>query len=137
MLRLFIVLAIVVLTALAIHARSWLSHQAQDEPPVTPPQTQQNGAALKAEIITITPRGFEPMGITRSPGRFILLVENRSHLEEVTFRMDQENGDRLYEIHLPEEQPEWSQVIDLPPGLYVLSEANHSDWLSRLTITAK
>jgi hypothetical protein len=131
-----LVLGLVALTALGVHARGWLTSHPAATSTAKPLQAQQTGSELQAEIITITPRGFEPAEITRPTGRFILMVDNHSELAEVTFRLDQEGGARLYEVAMPQEQAEWSEVIDLQPGTYLLTEAQHADWLSRITITA-
>src|SRR6266508_4488481 len=37
---------------------------------------------IESELITITPRGFEPKEITRPTGEFLLVINNRSGLEE-------------------------------------------------------
>lgn len=126
---LFIVLTLVALTALAVHARGWFAPK--------PLQAQQTGSALEAEVITITPLGFEPAEITRPAGRFILVVDNRSGLEEITFRLDREGGNRVHEIRMPRKHPDWDGVVDPPPGTYLLTEASHPDWLCRITITAQ
>jgi hypothetical protein len=132
-----------VLSALTVKAQGWLTSSLQvksaNPGAASAPdgQAMQTEPKMQAEIITITPRGFEPLEIRRAPGRFILMVENRSGLETVTFRLDQENGSRLYEKELPQEKPDWSEVIDLQPGTYQLTEADHADWLSRVTIAAE
>jgi hypothetical protein len=131
-----LVLCLVVLTALTAYARGWLASQPAAASTAKPLGAQQTGSAIEAELITITPRGFEPAQITRPPGRFILMVDNHAELAEVTFRLDQEGGARLYQVAMPQEQAEWSEVIDLQPGTYLLTEAAHADWLARLTITA-
>ena len=138
-----LMIAAAALTAFTVKAQSWRAPHLPAGTTVSwsvaanPARAMQTGSQLQAEIITITPRGFEPLEITRAAGRFILMVDNHSGLQEVTFRLDQENGRRLYEIELPQEQSEWSEVVDLQPGTYLLTEANHVDWLSRLTITAE
>ena len=141
-----IISALLACAALAVSARGWLVPHRSGYPgaATTParassssrPSTQQE-TPLQAELITVTPRGFEPTEITRTPGRFILMVDNHSGLSQVTFRLDQENGNRLYEKELPQEQTEWSEVVDLQPGTYLLTESEHADWLSRITITAE
>lgn len=131
-----ILAALVALTTLAVQARYWFAQYPPTTLSAKPVRAQQEGSDLQAEIITITPRGFEPVEITRPAGRFILMLDNHSELEEVIFRLDQEGGARLYEVALPREQAEWSEVIDLQPGTYLLTEAAHADWLARITITA-
>ena len=96
---------------------------------------QRRGADIQAELITIVPHGFEPQELTRPRGRFLLMIDNRSGLETVTLRLTLEGGPRVREISVPREEPDWSEVIDLDPGRYLLTEANHSDWVCVITIT--
>jgi hypothetical protein len=124
-------------TALAIQGRHWLAQYPTTVLSVEPAQAQQTGLALEAEIITITPRGFEPAEITRPKGAFILLVDNRSELDEITFRLDHEAGHRQHEVRVTREQWDWDGMVNLHPGIYMLTEASHPDWLCRITITAQ
>lgn|SRR5262249_22618582 len=126
---------------LAAGARSWLTpiNVTRD---LTPAATQSQAATpkptpLRAELITITPRGFEPAEITRPKGRFLLAVDNRSGLDEVTLRLDRVAGNRLHEVRVPRKELDWSEVFDLNPGQYVLTEANNPRWACRFTITAQ
>lgn len=137
--------ATITLAALAVGARNWLMPRAPvaalipppTTAPVRPQQGTRQGSQMEAEIITITPRGFEPTEITRPKGPFILVVDDRSELDGVTFRLDREAGDRVREVRSVRERPDWDEVIDLTPGSYVLTEADHPDWLCRITITAQ
>lgn len=130
--------AFVALTVLAVSAHSWLAPAAMNEPPVSAAaQALPAAAPLEAELIVIRPSGFEPSQITRPAGRFILAVENRSGLDEVDLRLDRDDGDRLQQVRVPRSKLDWSGVVDPPPGTYVLTEANHSDWSCRITITAR
>jgi len=93
-------------------------------------------ANIEAELVTVTPHGFEPQQITRPSGPFLLMLDNRSGLRQANLRLSLEAGAQLREVPVPREQPDWSEVIALPPGRYVLTEADHPRWLCRLTITA-
>jgi len=44
----------------------------------TLPQRTRPIADFEAELITITPHGFEPREIMRPQGRFLLMIDNRS-----------------------------------------------------------
>ena len=96
---------------------------------------QRGHADIQAELVTIAPHGFEPQELTRPRGRFVLMIENRSGLEAVTLRLTREGGTRVRQMRVPREAPDWSEVVDLEPGRYQLSEANHSDWICVITIT--
>jgi hypothetical protein len=116
-------------------------------PPVSTPPTTAAGApepargrpqstrGLEAETIAIRPWGFEPDQIKRPQGRFILRVDNRSGLSEVTLQLDNETGSRLRSKTVPETRLDYREIIDLPPGTYPLPEAGNPDWACRITIT--
>lgn len=90
---------------------------------------------VETEVVTITPRGFEPAEITRPAGRFVLLVENRTELGDLELRLY--NTDRrmhLRERRLSREERDWIEELDLEPGHYVLKETNHSRWSCQFTI---
>jgi len=91
-------------------------------------------ADFESELITVTPHGFEPRQITRPPGRFLLMIDNRSGLTLVASRLNLGAGIGLLEIALPREEPNWSEVINPPPGIYLLTEANHPGWACRIVI---
>lgn len=135
--------ALIAFAAFVVSARAWFT-------PHSPIKTSTSASAdanlqqhthqrspMEAEIITITPLGFEPAEITRPKGAFFLVVDNRSGLEEITFRLDREAGQRQHEVRVPREQLDWDGVVDLHPGTYLLTEASHPDWLCRITITAQ
>ena len=92
--------------------------------------------AVESEVITLTPRGFEPAAITRPAGRFILMIENPSG-EEVSVQLDAENGSRLGSKHSSREAPDWSELLDLRPGGYVLKAPERPEAVCRITITAR
>ena len=106
----------------ASHARSPVS--------LSPPPDQ-----LEAEVITILPGGFEPTEITRPKGRFLLSVENRSGLQHVEFQLSAETGIRVFQANRTWERADWNEVVNPPPGRYVLTETNHPTWQCVVTIT--
>lgn len=129
--------AFIALAVLAVSARSWLAPAAASEPPApaAAPVLQTN-ERLEAVTITIRPSGFEPSEITRSKGRFILVVNNRTWLEEIELRLEREDGGRVREVRRRRNKPDWREVVDLPPGQYVLKEANNPGWACRITIVS-
>ena len=100
-------------------------------------QTPNNKAKerVEGEIIAISPHGFEPAEITRVHKHFVLVIDNRSGLAEVNLRLDRDRGNRLREVRVPREKRHWSDDLDLAPGRYLLSEANHPNWSCHITIT--
>ena len=91
----------------------------------------------EAEIVTIRPTGFEPSAITRPSGQFLLVINNRSGLEEVKWRLDRDTGVNVREVRIHDGKMRSGNFEDLPPGRYVLNEANHPDWICRITITSR
>lgn len=146
------IITIFIVTALAVSARTWFASPAGAKSPASasapilgtliPATTQEvaQGNSVKerieAELITLTPRGFEPAEIKPVRGRFILAVDNHSGLDTVVLRLDRENGNSPQEQRMPQKRPYLRQVIDLIPGKYTLTEATHPNWICRITVTA-
>jgi hypothetical protein len=104
--------------------------------PARIPSTAEDQDRIEGEVVTIRPSGFDPREIARPQRPFTLIVENRSGLEEVILRLDREAGNRVNDARLPRQKIDWIQTVDLSPGRYVLSAANHPDWTCVITITA-
>jgi hypothetical protein len=145
-----ILMALIILSTLAVSARAWLRPAATVvEPAVSPlkatspaqpppaPQGNSKHQALEAEIVTLRPFGFEPAEIARPKGRFILMVDNRSGLGDMDLQLNRETGNHLHAVKVSKEQLDWNDEFDLSPGRYVLTEAGHPEWSCWITITAK
>ena len=78
--------------------------------------------------LTISADGFDPPEVIRPAGRFMLSVDNRSGADELTLTLRRGNGNKVLEIKVPGQKGDWSEVIDLQPGRYTLSEAGHPGW---------
>lgn len=102
----------------------------------TPVEIQeQSSNRLEAEIVTVTPTGFEPGEITRPKGRFILAVDNRSGLDEVDLYFVRETGARLNSRLTRKGKLAWREIVDFPTGTYILKAANDESWSCRITLT--
>jgi len=98
----------------------------------------QNAAApVQAELITVTPTGFEPSEITRPKGRFLFAIDNRSGLDEVEFYFQRETGARVNVPLSRRGKLAWREIVDLPPGTFILRATNDESWHCRITITAQ
>ena len=89
---------------------------------------------IESELITILPSGFQPTNITRPPGRFLIAIENRSGISVVDFQLDAEPGNRIFQVSRTWERSDWSEVVNLSPGRYVLTETSHPEWQCVITI---
>ena len=104
--------------------------------PVSLQQTSSAEERLEGELVVVGPNGFEPAEITRPAGSFLLIVDNRSGLEQVRVRVERVTGrERLHDVPLSRKEYSWNTLLRLPPGDYVLTEAGHPDWVCRLTLT--
>jgi hypothetical protein len=99
------------------------------------PQAPSSSPA-EVELIDLRPSGFEPREITRPAGRFLLGVNNRTGLTDLSLVLANESGRSEGSKRLSRMKT-WREVLDLQPGRYVLREATHSDWLCRITITER
>ena len=133
-------LLLVVVAGLAMRARTEggpsksTSTEEVDRPALAFTTTPQSDR-VESELITILPTGFQPAEITRPPGRFLLAVENRSGISAVVFQLDAEPGNRIFQVSRTWERADWNEVLHLPPGRYVLTEASHPEWQCVITIS--
>jgi hypothetical protein len=122
-----LLLTIGLITAAALaHRRS---------PTVDVPTVQNPNAAVQAELITITSTGFEPAELTRPNGRFLFAIDNRSGLDEVDLYLERETGGRVNVPLSRRGKLAWREILDLPPGAYLLRARNDETWRCRITIT--
>ena len=98
---------------------------------------QQQVPQIESELITATPHGFEPREITRPQAQFLLMIDDRSSLDQLDIRLSREGGAEIRQISVSREAPDWSEVINLEAGQYLLTEANHPSWTCGLTITGQ
>jgi hypothetical protein len=141
---LLIAATLICLVAVAI-ARDWFVASAfvtsiapatPETSSMVPATTQGNNPAerLDVALITIRPTGFEPTEITRTNGRFLLVVENRSGLEELHLNVTRQQGEHVSDAHFSRHLLDWRGLITLPPGQYVITEANRPAWHCRITV---
>ena len=94
-------------------------------------------ASIQAELITVTPTGFEPSELTRPKGRFLLAIDNQSGLDEVEFYFERETSGRVNVPLSRRGKIAWREIVDLTPGTYILGATNDESWRCRITITAQ
>ena len=99
------------------------------------PQGGPSSRPLQGETVVIRPWGFEPDEISRPQSQFVLRVDNRSGLDEVSLRLDGQSGGSVRAAAVPRSKLDWRDTLDLPPGTYLLKEAGHPGWECKITIT--
>jgi hypothetical protein len=90
---------------------------------------------ITSHILTLRPRGFDPAEVSWPKGKFLLIIDNRTNVNELTLRLDREAGGRIKEIKFKMRKERSAGVLDLNPGNYLLTEANHPGWMCRISIT--
>ena len=100
-------------------------------------QHKRNIRDIEAEVITIYYYGFMPREITRPQGSFILMVDDLSGLPGTRLQLNRDTGSPVRQMEIRREEPDWTDELDLEPGQYVLSEADHPGWACRITITPR
>ncbi len=98
-------------------------------------QTKQTAPKLEVELVALTPTGFDPEKISRPKGPFLLVVQNRSGLNELSFQFDKEVGAKLKTVKVPAKKASWSDVVDLNPGTYIMTEITNPKWSLEVMIT--
>ena len=136
-----IIVAATVVTALAVSARVWTKSPTDSAPLTTAaarnkPQNNREPAPYHVELITLRPQGFVPGEITRPAGRFMIGIDNRTGLKDVEIRLIRETRIKEHEVRISRNKPDWRGVVNLAPGNYELREANHPEWVCRITLTA-
>lgn len=134
--------ACLLLVLCAAGARRWLAPAAPDAPPVpaatqtaTTEEAEAEGAA--ALVLTLRPEGFEPAEVTVGEGRHLLVVNNRSGLDEFTLRLEREGGGLEREEKPPKYRRALKRLHQFAAGGYVLTEATHPEWRCRITVTPR
>jgi hypothetical protein len=97
-------------------------------------QQREKQTRLETELITLQPSGFEPNEIRRPQGAFVLGVDNRAGVEAIELQFMRADGQRLNALQTPKRKVSWREVVDLAPGQYLLSVANHPEWTCNITI---
>ena len=98
-------------------------------------ENQSASDGVEAELLVLRSDGFKPNEITRPPGRFLLALQNHSSEEELSLVLKRETGDAVREVRMARKQSKFKDLLNLPPGRYVLVETKHPDWTCTITIT--
>jgi len=99
--------------------------------------SQEQRAQVEAELVTATPTGFEPAEIKRPQGRFLLAVDNQTGLDALDLYLEGETGTRVSVALSRKGKLKWREILDLPPGNYVLRAANDRSWRCDIRLTAR
>lgn len=126
------------LLAVATASRAVFEHRksAPNEPVRSPVQSRAS-PPIPAHLLVLRPTGFEPAEVSWPKERFFLSIDNHSNVADITLNLDREVGGRVKEVKLKMRKERGVGIFDLPPGNYLLTEANHPGWVCRITITPR
>jgi hypothetical protein len=139
--------AILALAFLCARADAWFTASVSSASPAanpmwtsSPAQNNQGRAIpappeIQVETLILKPGGFEPNELKRSAAPFLLTVNNRSRVFNLSFDLYREGGHKLHEMKGPKGQVRFMKMIDLPPGTYLLKEVNHPGWTCRIVLS--
>lgn len=88
----------------------------------------------EVELITLRPAGFEPAEITRPKGAFVLFLDDRSGRETSSLILRRLSGEHPRTINLERKKSNWNEVVDLPPGTYILQDKSNAEARCQITI---
>ena len=82
--------------------------------------------------IELTDNGFLPTQVSHLAGTFAIAVENTSARDEYTLRLKANDGTVLRDVAVEKGSTAWS--VTLQPGRYLLTEANHQQWICTINV---
>ncbi len=97
-------------------------------------ETNLTSSDVEVELVTLQPYGIEPAEIERPKGPFVLLVDDRTGRETSSLTIQRVTGDRVRELKTNNRKSELYDVLDLPPGKYVLTNAATPEASCQITI---
>ena len=107
---------------------------------------QSDTPRVEVEVVVLTPEGFEPSGIMRGLGPFILQVDNRTGIEEIEVTIFQQGGNidgptgggsgggMIASATIGGGQIDWNSEYDLASGTYSLGVTGHPEWVCPIII---
>ena len=81
--------------------------------------------------------GFVPTELRPQSKRFLLSLDNRTNLKELVLRLSGNDGNQIRELKVRGGDGDWSELFELQPGTYTLSEASHPGWTCNVIIGKK
>lgn len=89
------------------------------------------------ELLTLRRSGFDPAELTIPSGNFLLAVDNLTDIPNIQLTLVEDKKNKLKDIKFESRNRDWREEIDLKPGVYLLSEISHPEWVCRITVTDK
>src|SRR5689334_18864045 len=86
----------------------------------------------KALLFAVQPYGFEPTEMDVDEGRYLLVVQNLSGLDDLLVTLQADDAKKVHEEHTHRQQ--WRKRFDLRKGTYRLTVENHPEWSCEIRV---
>lgn len=93
-------------------------------------------SSISVETVTLTPQGFEPAEITSSADKFVLGVDNRIMIKELSLELLRENGPKVRQFKMAKGQIRLRKLVNLPAGRYTLQVIDHPEWRCSIVVSS-
>jgi hypothetical protein len=99
-------------------------------------QNIKNAAHVPIFVTVMRPHGFEPSSVTLDARHFLLTVYNRTGLSlaKLTLAPDQVHAPAVKQVDIVPATPHYTDILDLSPGTYILTEADHPQWTCKILV---
>jgi hypothetical protein len=91
--------------------------------------------AIEEVSLMLKADGFAPAEVRTHGTKFLLSLDNRTDVKQLTLRMIRSDGVRIREIRVPGGGGDWSELFELQPGTYTFSEVGHPNWICTIVVT--
>jgi hypothetical protein len=91
----------------------------------------------RAERVTLRRSGFDQTEVTLEASVSQLAVRDRSGLQEVMLRLEDESGHVVRQGRAGRKRPYWRVQGELAPGSYLLTVVSRPDWVCRVTVLGR
>jgi len=92
----------------------------------------QDGQNMEVIVVSLTPEGFIPKEAVFPKKRFVLAINNRVGLSDISLDLFGERMGMLQRKNLRRETMSLQWEMELQPGNYELRGADHPDWVLTL-----
>lgn len=137
-----LVVAMIGMATFGFGFRDWFSRKASVT--AMPQQIRPEAAAVTAPDgvtqLLLRPEGFDSTEFTLPKGRYLLILQNRTGLDNLALQVSRlvGNGEKPKDVAFDSKKKyRIESLIDLTPGDYAVTVQGYPDWTCRLTVTSK
>lgn len=93
--------------------------------------------AVVQELLTLRRSGFDPSELVIPSGNFMLAVDNLTGIPDIALTLAEDKKSKIKDLGFTEMKRDWREELEMKPGVYILSEVSHPEWICRITVTDK